>query len=124
MTALTPASQMAARCLHTTPARSYARPSKLPDAEVSAALAGDLKAWTLEDGGLAIRRTFAFADFSAAWAFMSRSALVAEQLDHHPEWSNVYSTVEVRLQTHDAGPDGGLTELDVAMATKMDLFAA
>ena len=94
------------------------------DTEVADALAdGGLAAsgWTLEDGGLAMHKTFSFADFSAAWGFMSRSALVAEQLDHHPEWSNVYNTVEVRLNTHDVG---GLTMLDMAMASKMDTFAA
>ena len=110
------------RGLHATP-RSFARPSKLDDTQVAAVLGKDLPTWSLEDGGLAMTKTFKFDDFSAAWGFMSRSALVAEQLDHHPEWSNVYSTVDVRLTTHDAGPAGGLTELDMAMATKMDHFA-
>ena len=111
------------RCLHATAAIAQARPSALDESAVADAMQS-LPSWKLEDGGLAMRKTFQFADFSAAWGFMSRSALVAEQLDHHPEWDNVYNTVNVRLQTHDAGPDGALTELDVRMATSMDAFAA
>lgn len=65
----------------------------------------------------AITRTFRFADFNAAFGFMARVALRAEQLDHHPEWFNVYDRVEVILTTHDAG---GVTELDVALAQFMD----
>jgi 4a-hydroxytetrahydrobiopterin dehydratase len=63
---------------------------------------------------------FVFKDFSEAFGFMARAALVAEKLDHHPEWSNVYKTVEVTLSTHDAG---GLTELDVKLAEAMDKLA-
>jgi 4a-hydroxytetrahydrobiopterin dehydratase len=63
---------------------------------------------------------FVFADFNEAFGFMARVALAAEKLDHHPEWSNVYKTVEVTLSTHDAG---GLTERDVALAEAMDKFA-
>ena len=65
----------------------------------------------------AIRRTFKFADFNAAFGFMTRVALMADKLDHHPEWFNVYDRVEVTLATHDAD---GVTELDVALATFMD----
>lgn len=65
----------------------------------------------------AIRRAFRFADFSAAWGFMSRVALLAERMDHHPEWSNVYNRVEILLTTHDAG---GLSEKDVALAEAID----
>lgn len=79
-----------------------------------------LSGWTREDGGKAITRTFKFKDFSGAFGFMARSALAAEKLDHHPEWSNVYNKVEVRLTTHDAG---GLTEKDVALAKAMDAAA-
>jgi 4a-hydroxytetrahydrobiopterin dehydratase len=71
--------------------------------------------WT-EEGGALIRR-FAFADFSEAWAFMSRVALIAEAMDHHPEWSNVWNKVDIRLTTHDAG---GLTEKDREMAARID----
>jgi 4a-hydroxytetrahydrobiopterin dehydratase len=69
----------------------------------------------------AISKKFVFADFNEAFGFMARVALAAEKLDHHPEWSNVYKTVEVTLSTHDAG---GLTERDVALAEAMDKFAA
>jgi 4a-hydroxytetrahydrobiopterin dehydratase len=72
------------------------------------------------DGRDAIQRSFKFADFSAAFGFMSRCALVAEKLDHHPEWFNVYNRVDVVLSTHDAG---GLTELDIKMAEEMDRIA-
>ena len=68
----------------------------------------------------AIAKTFVFADFNAAFGFMTRAALVAEKLDHHPEWFNVYKTVEVTLSTHDAG---GVTTLDVTLAEAMDRIA-
>jgi len=68
----------------------------------------------------AISKTFAFRDFNEAFGFMTRAALVAEKLDHHPEWFNVYKTVTVTLSTHDAG---GLTELDVKLAETMDRLA-
>jgi 4a-hydroxytetrahydrobiopterin dehydratase len=68
----------------------------------------------------AIQRTFRFADFTAAFGFMTRTALMAEKLDHHPEWFNVYNRVDVTLTTHDAG---GVTELDVKLATFMDMAA-
>lgn len=69
----------------------------------------------------AVSRKFKFADFKTAWAFMSGVALKAEQMDHHPEWSNVYSTVDVLLTTHDAG---GVTQKDVELATFMDELAS
>jgi 4a-hydroxytetrahydrobiopterin dehydratase len=84
-----------------------------------AALA-QLPQWSRAADRDAIVRTFRFADFSAAWGFMSRVALLAEKLDHHPEWSNVYGRVEVLLTTHDAG---GVTERDLAMARFMDAAA-
>jgi 4a-hydroxytetrahydrobiopterin dehydratase len=93
---------------------------KLTEAARTAALA-ELSAWTLAEGRDAIQRTFAFRDFSRAWGFMSRVALLAETLDHHPEWFNVYGRVEVTLSTHDAG---GLTERDVRLARAMDAIAA
>ena len=81
----------------------------------------DLPEWTLADDGGAISRTFTFGSFNQAWAFMSRGALLAEKMNHHPEWFNVYSRVEVTLNTHDAG---GVTDLDLRMAKAMDRFAA
>ncbi len=92
---------------------------KLDDAEIRKAL-GDLPGWTLSPEGDAISRSFRFADFAQAFAFMTRSALAAEKLDHHPEWSNVYNRVEVKLTTHDAG---GLTKLDFDLAGLMDAAA-
>ncbi len=80
----------------------------------------DLDGWGRVDGRDAMTKTFKFKDFNAAFGWMSRSALVAEKLDHHPEWSNVYNRVEVTLTTHDAG---GLTELDFKLAKAMDNFA-
>ena len=79
-----------------------------------------VKSWREVAGRDAITRKFVFKDFSEAFGFMARAALVAEKLDHHPEWSNVYKTVEVTLSTHDAG---GLTELDVKLAEAMDKLA-
>jgi 4a-hydroxytetrahydrobiopterin dehydratase len=79
-----------------------------------------LDGWSMVEGRDAITRTFTFKDFNAAFGFMTRAALVAEKLDHHPEWFNVYKTVTVTLSTHDAG---GLTELDVELAQAMDRLA-
>ena len=73
--------------------------------------------WALRDDGLAIERAFKFADFSEAFAFMTRVALLAEKADHHPEWSNVYNRVEITLTTHDAG---GLSQRDAEMASAID----
>ncbi|HEY2177654.1 MAG TPA: 4a-hydroxytetrahydrobiopterin dehydratase [Caulobacteraceae bacterium] len=73
--------------------------------------------WSAAQGRDAITRVYKFASFSAAFGWMARVALAAERLDHHPEWFNVYSKVEVTLATHDAG---GVTELDVALAKLMD----
>jgi 4a-hydroxytetrahydrobiopterin dehydratase len=70
--------------------------------------------------GEAIGRTFVFADFVEAFGFMSAAALIAERMNHHPDWKNVYRTVEVTLSTHDAG---GLTELDFELAAAMDGLA-
>ncbi len=89
---------------------------RLTEAERAAALA-ELPAWTLRADGLAIARTFKFADFSAAFGFMARVALYAEKADHHPEWCNVYNRVEITLTTHDAG---GLSQRDVKMAKAID----
>lgn len=96
-----------------------ARPEKLSAAARAEALKG-LPDWRPVDGRDAIARRFVFRDFSEAFGFMARVALVAEKMDHHPEWSNVYKTVDVTLATHDAG---GVTELDIALAKKMDAIA-
>ena len=91
-----------------------ARPEKLDDASVAERLAM-LPGWTVAEGKL--RRAFQFDDFVQAFAFMTASALRAEKLDHHPEWFNVYATVQVTLATHDAG---GVTALDIELAQFMD----
>ncbi len=93
------------------------RPPRLADDAVTARL-GDLPDWSLAGGKL--RREFTFRDFSEAFGFMARAALVAERLDHHPDWSNVWNRVTVELWTHDAG---GLTELDFELARAMDRLA-
>jgi len=79
-----------------------------------------LNGWGEVKGRDAISKKFVFADFNEAFGFMARVALAAEKLDHHPEWSNVYKTVQITLSTHDAG---GLTELDVKLAEAADKFA-
>jgi 4a-hydroxytetrahydrobiopterin dehydratase len=93
---------------------------KLSDAARTAALA-ELSGWSLVDGRDAITKTFTFKNFNQAFGFMSRVALKAEAMNHHPEWFNVWNRVEVTLSTHDAG---GLTELDIELATFMDAAAA
>ncbi len=89
---------------------------KLTDAERVEALAS-LGGWAPVDGRDAITRIFTFSDFNAAFGFMSRAALKAEAMNHHPEWFNVWNRVEVTLSTHDAG---GLTALDIELARFMD----
>lgn len=84
---------------------------RLTDAEVTELLA-EAPGWSLRADGLALTRTFKFADFNAAFGFMTRVALYADKADHHPEWFNVYNRVEVTLTTHDAG---GLSARDAAM---------
>jgi len=93
--------------------------TRLSDDARKTALA-ELVDWTLVDDRDALTRTFKFKDFSAAFGFMTRAALVAEKLDHHPEWFNVYNRVDVTLSTHDAD---GLTDLDIKLATAMDKLA-
>jgi 4a-hydroxytetrahydrobiopterin dehydratase len=80
----------------------------------------ELPGWHLHQDRLAIAREFEFGNFSEAWAFMSRVALLAEQHDHHPEWSNVYNRVAITLTTHDAG---GLSARDITMAQAIDAIA-
>ena len=94
--------------------------SELTEAERSAALSG-MSGWRLAREGKAITRDITFADFSEAFAFMTRVALLAEKSDHHPEWFNVYNRVEITLTTHDAG---GLSTRDIAMAKAIDALLA
>lgn len=82
-----------------------------------ASLAGVLPGWSMVEGRDAIRREFRFRDFSEAWGFMARVALLAEQQDHHPEWFNVWATVRIELTTHDAG---GLSTRDIRLARAID----
>jgi 4a-hydroxytetrahydrobiopterin dehydratase len=87
------------------------------DTELAPLLAAD---WTMVEDRDAIHKTFKFANFIEAFGFMTRTALIAEKMNHHPEWSNVYRTVEVTLTTHDAD---GLSALDITLAQKMDALA-
>lgn len=87
------------------------------DAAARAALRATLPGWSVVEGRDAIRRGFRFKDFSEAWGFMARVALLAEAQDHHPEWSNVWNRVEIVLTTHDAG---GLSARDVRLAQAID----
>ncbi len=91
---------------------------KLTPEEITSAL-GALSDWTVRDNVL--QRQFTFADFSEAFAFMTRVALAAERLNHHPDWSNAYNRVRIELTTHDAG---GLTEFDFALAACIDTITA
>lgn len=90
---------------------------KLSDAEIALRLQ-KMPHWTLQNGKL--HREFQFADFVQAFGFMASVALVAEAMNHHPEWSNVWNKVKIDLNTHDVG---GITEFDFALAEKMELFA-
>ena len=94
------------------------RPVRLGDAEIEQALTG-VPGWVVRDGKL--HREFRFRNFNQAFGFMTRAALCAETLDHHPEWSNVYATVSVDLVTHSAN---GITELDFELALKMNEISA
>lgn len=90
-------------------------------ADERAAALEALASWAHDPERDALRKTFRFKNFIRAWGWMSAAALESEKMNHHPEWSNVYGTVEVLLTTHDAG---GLTALDVKLAKKMDALAA
>lgn len=92
---------------------------RLTDSEQETALSC-IPRWTLRTDGRAISRTFAFKDFNAAFGFMTRVALAAERQGHHPDWSNVYSRVDITLTTHEAG---GLTMRDVTLAQVIDKIA-
>ena len=80
----------------------------------------ELDGWEEVGDRDAIRKSFVFKTFNQAWGFMSRVALAAERMNHHPEWFNVYNRVDILLSTHDCG---GLSELDVKLARKIDVFA-
>src|SRR5579862_297241 len=96
-----------------------ARPTKLSESEIEARLtAVEVEGWKSIDGKL--HKSYRFHDFVEAWGFMSRVALAAEKMDHHPDWSNVYNTVDVNLNTHDAG---GITTLDFELARIMNTLA-
>ena len=92
---------------------------RLTDAERRIALAG-LHGWSVVEGRDAIAKSFQFADFNEAFAFMMRIAMAAEKMDHHPEWFNVYNRVDIVLSTHDAG---GLSSRDIALASTIDRLA-
>lgn len=94
--------------------------SELLTAEARTAALERLGDWTSAEGRDAIQRTFKFQNFVEAFGFMSQSALMAERMDHHPEWTNVYDVVDVTLTTHSAG---GVTDLDIRMAKFMDKAA-
>lgn len=96
------------------------RPEKLDQAAIAEGLE-TLDGWMLADDGDAIRKTYKFKTFRKAFAFMTEIAMVAEKMNHHPEWCNVYNRVDVALTTHDAG---GITELDFKLAGAMDKAAA
>ena len=90
--------------------------NRLTEDELNAVL-NELDGWQKLDGREAISKSFRFKDFNAAFGFMTRAALYAEKLDHHPEWSNVYNRVDVALTTHS---ENGITELDISLARKMN----
>ncbi|MGL5136259.1 MAG: 4a-hydroxytetrahydrobiopterin dehydratase [Beijerinckiaceae bacterium] len=92
---------------------------RISEADKASALAA-MPGWSQVDGRDAIAKRFSFADFNEAFGWMARVALIAEKMDHHPEWFNVYRTVDVTLSTHDAG---GVTALDLTLAQAMDRMA-
>ena len=93
--------------------------NRLTENEFQEALT-DLEGWQKVEGREAVQKTFKFKDFNAAFGFMTRAALHAEKLDHHPEWFNVYNRVDVTLSTHS---ENGITELDIKLARKMNALA-
>ena len=95
------------------------KPEKLERSAIEGQLV-ELTGWSLDEQAASISKTFKFANFVEAFGFMTKAALAAEKLNHHPEWFNVYSRIDVKLNTHDAG---GLTELDFKLAKAMDKAA-
>ncbi len=96
------------------------RRDKLTPASIKEALK-ELEGWSGDEDGTGIGKSFRFRNFNAAFAFMTRVAMLAEKMNHHPEWFNVYNRIDVRLSTHDAG---GVTILDIEMARKMNVYAS
>ena len=96
------------------------RRDKLTPALIKEALK-ELEGWSGDEDGTGIGKSFRFRNFNAAFAFMTRAAMLAEKMNHHPEWFNVYNRIDVRLSTHDAG---GVTILDIEMARKMNVYAS
>jgi 4a-hydroxytetrahydrobiopterin dehydratase len=94
-------------------------PTRATEEEIATQLAA-LAGWSRVTGRSAITKRFVWADFNEAWGFMSRVALVAEQMNHHPEWLNVWNRVEITLSTHDAG---GLSRLDFELAAAIERIA-
>jgi 4a-hydroxytetrahydrobiopterin dehydratase len=92
---------------------------RLPTTEIARRIQA-LDGWTLSDDAISISKTFRFGSFAEAFGFMAQCAIQAEKIDHHPEWKNVYRTVDVKLTTHSAK---GLTDLDFELAARMDLAA-
>ncbi|MCE2516737.1 MAG: 4a-hydroxytetrahydrobiopterin dehydratase [Alphaproteobacteria bacterium] len=97
------------------------KPSALYSDDERDAMLAALPDWRLTDDGKAIEKTFRFSSFNAAFGFMTRVAITADAMDHHPEWANVYGRVDVKLTTHH---DGGLTALDERLAKAMDAMAS
>lgn len=93
--------------------------TKLSESELNSAVT-DLENWVVNEDGTAITKSFKFANFIKAFGFMTQMAIVAEKMNHHPEWFNVYNRVEVKLTTHDSA---GVTELDIELAKTMDKAA-
>jgi 4a-hydroxytetrahydrobiopterin dehydratase len=91
--------------------------TKKLDKEATSELLEIRPGWTLSDDALSVSTSLKFANFVAAWGFMTEVAIAAETLDHHPEWSNVWNRVDIKLTTHDAG---GLTEKDIALARAIE----
>ena len=96
------------------------RRDKLTPVSIKEALK-ELEGWSGDEDGTGIGKSFRFRNFNAAFAFMTRVAMLAEKMNHHPEWFNVYNRIDVRLSTHDAG---GVTILDIEMARKMNVYAS
>jgi 4a-hydroxytetrahydrobiopterin dehydratase len=94
-------------------------PSKASEEQITTALK-TLPGWTRVAGRSAITKSWKWTDFNEAWGFMARVALLAEQMNHHPEWSNVWSKVDITLSTHDAG---GLSDLDLKLAAAIEKIA-
>lgn len=126
VTTITSSHAICYRSLSSSSTSRTSSPLKLTKDEVEASLRligyqGTPFPWLQTKEENAITKTFSFADFNQAWSFMTRAALLAEKLDHHPEWSNVYNIVEVKLTTHDCN---GISQKDIDMARSMEAYAS